>query len=275
MSAARTDAAPNAKARMETLDERIAALEPGFEIYRDVGTKTQQPVVIQLHGCGGKKALQGVWAKVAREAGWAVVVVDSYRHRRINTLEAYATVCTGMRLWGKERAGDLYATMEWVRRQNWADGNRIVAAGWSHGGWTVLDAMSLSPGAEMQEATRLSGLADEPLKGLAGAFLVYPFAGPGSVARIKGLRVDVTPLALAGTHDVIVGGRSLERTLQRMPMPGEAIRVEMLERATHAFDEQGARDLRVRYDPALEAQAHEIYRVYLKAAAGRMGLGAA
>ena len=35
------------------------------------------PVVIQLHGCGGPKKLQAAWAPVAREAGWAVIVVDS------------------------------------------------------------------------------------------------------------------------------------------------------------------------------------------------------
>ena len=47
--------------------------------------------------------------------GWAVIVVDSYKHRNISRLQAYATVCTGMHLWGRERAGDLYAMMEWAR----------------------------------------------------------------------------------------------------------------------------------------------------------------
>ena len=42
------------------------------------------PVVIQMHGCGGKKNLQERWAEVAK-AGWAVIVVDSYAHRKIST----------------------------------------------------------------------------------------------------------------------------------------------------------------------------------------------
>src|SRR5690606_33200046 len=116
------------------------------------------PVVLQFHGCGGKKNLQERWAAVARAAGWAAVVVDSYGPRRISRLEAYATVCTGLQLWGRERAGDLFAMMEWARRQPWIDPKRIVLAGWSHGGWTTLDAMSMTPGRQIVKATRILDL---------------------------------------------------------------------------------------------------------------------
>ncbi|MDZ4761241.1 MAG: prolyl oligopeptidase family serine peptidase [Alphaproteobacteria bacterium] len=246
----------------QTLEERIAALLPGLDIVRPEGNGPF-PVVIQLHGCGGKKPMQTRWAGAARLAGWAALIIDSYRHRRISSLEAYATVCTGARLWGRERAGDLYAALEWVRRQSWADRNRIVVAGWSHGGWTALDAMCMSPGREVMETTGLSGLPCEPLAGLVGAFLVYPFAGPGSLARTRGLRVDVSPMALVGTRDVIVGGRSLGRALERMPTPGQAMQVVVLEGATHAFDEPEARDLRTRHDLEITARAQRMYRDYL------------
>ena len=36
------------------------------------------PVVIQFHGCGGKKMHQPRWAEVARKAGWAAIIADSY-----------------------------------------------------------------------------------------------------------------------------------------------------------------------------------------------------
>ena len=39
---------------------------------------------------------------------------------------ALTTVCTGTRFRGRERAGDLYAALNWVRRQLWADKNRIA-----------------------------------------------------------------------------------------------------------------------------------------------------
>lgn len=252
----------------ETFEQRIEALAPGADLYLPDGPGPF-PTVIQFHGCGGKKSFQADWAKAATAAGWAAVVVDSFKHRRISQLEAYAMICTGLQLWGRERAGDLYASMEWVRRQDWADASRIVVAGWSHGGWTVLDALCMAPGQEMADATRLSGLPDEPLKGLVGAFVVYPFAGPSALARNRGLRVDASPMALVGTRDVIVGGRGLARVLGRMPMPGKPMDVVILEGATHAFDERGARDLRVKYDPELTRRAQGMYGDYLVEAAKR------
>lgn len=222
------------------------------------------PVVIQLHGCGGKKRLQGRWAAVAKAAGWAVVIVDSYAHRGIGRLEAYATVCTGLQLWGGERTGDLFAAMEWVRRQEWADARRIVVAGWSHGGWTTLDAMSLQPGRQAGEAARLDGLPDEPLAGLAGAFVLYPWMGVGSVAARRGLRTSVPVQAIVGTADGVVGGKTVARKLGAMMTAGEPVRVELFEGATHAFDELEAADWRVKYDPALTERAHRMYADFLR-----------
>ncbi|MEZ5937483.1 MAG: prolyl oligopeptidase family serine peptidase [Hyphomonadaceae bacterium] len=252
----------------ETFEARIDALAPGIDIYKPAGTGPF-PVVIQLHGCGGKKPPQARWATAARESGWAAVVIDSHKHRHISTLEAYSMVCTGLRLWGKERAGDLFAAIAWARRQPWADPDRIVAAGWSHGAWTILDGLALKPGDDAEEATGLTELPKEPLTGLVGAFLVYPFAGPGSLARTRGLRLDVNPLALVGTHDVIVGGRSLAKTLSNILTPGPAIEIEILERATHAFDEPGSRDFRTRYDAEITAYAEGLYRKYLQAVVER------
>lgn len=259
---------PSRATTRETLEQRIEALLPGADIYLPEG-EGPFPVAIQLHGCGGKKSFQADWAEVAKSAGWAVMVVDSYKHRRISTLQAYTTVCTGLQFWGQERAGDLYAAMEWLRRQSWADANRMVVAGWSHGGWTALDAMCLRPGEEAGRTTKLTGLPEEPLEGLVGAFLVYPFAGPIAMAPSRGLRVDVAPLALVGGQDIIVGGRPLMRTLERMKTPGEKVRVVFLDTATHAFDENTARDIRVRYDPALTERAHGLYRDYLTGIAKR------
>jgi dienelactone hydrolase len=265
--------APSAFAR-ETIQQRIDALLPGADLLMPEG-KGPFPVVIQLHGCGGKGDFQLGWAEVARKAGWAVIVVDSYKHRNISRLQAYATVCTGMHLWGRERAGDLYAMMEWVRSQGWADPNRIAVAGWSHGGWTALDAMSLKPGAEMAGATRLNGLADEPLKGLVGAFAVYPYCGPGCLAARRGTRIDVPVKALVGTADVVVGGKISANRLLKMPTPKSPIEVVMLEGATHAFDEPKAKDMRVRYDPVLTEKAQGMYSEFLTGLAGAPVVAAA
>lgn len=247
----------------ETLDQRIAAMMPHADIVKPDG-EGPFPVVVQMHGCGGKKPFQGTWAQEVRAAGWAAIVLDSYAHRGISRVGAYATVCTGSRLWGRERAGDLYAALEWARRQPWVDKSRMVAAGWSHGGWSVLDALALAPGEEMAAATRLDGLPPEPLEGVVGAFLVYPYCGFGCVARRRGLRFDAAPLALVGSRDAVVGTDGLQKTLTALPAP-TPLRVEWLDGATHAFDEPEAKDLRVRYSPELTARAHTLLRDYLAA----------
>jgi len=246
----------------ETLDQRMTAMMPYADIVKPQGAGPF-PVVVQMHGCGGKKSFQATWALEAQKAGWAVIVLDSYAHRGISRLGAYARVCTGTHLWGRERAGDLYAALEWARRQPWADASHMVAAGWSHGGWSVLDALSLEPGAEMAGATKLDGLPAEPLAGVVGAFLVYPYCGYGCVARRKGLRFDARPVGLLGSDDMIVGAEGLRRTLSTLPAP-TPIEIEWLEGATHAFDEPDAKDLRVRYSPEITTHAHRLYRAYLE-----------
>lgn len=246
----------------ETLDQRMAALLAGSQLYLPEG-EGPHPVVIQMHGCGGMKNLQARWAEVARAAGWAVMVVDSFGHRRISTFEAHATVCTGLQLWGRERAGDLYAMLEWARRQPWADPARIVSAGWSHGAWTVLDAMALHPGRDAEKETRLDGIPDEPMAGVIGGFILYPWQGWGALAPHRGLRVDVPIQAIVGTADSVVGGKGVIRTLQGMKTPRLPINVEVFEGATHAFDELEVKDVRMRYDPALTERAHGIYAGFL------------
>lgn len=248
---------------VEPLRKRVDELGAGIDVVRPDGVGPF-PVVIQLHGCGGRKPLQDHWAVAVREAGWAAVIVDSYAHRKISDTQAYATVCTGLRFRGAERAGDLFAAMEWVRRQTWADAGRIVVAGWSHGGWTALDAMAMAPGGEAERFTGLTGLPQEPLDGLVGAFLMYPFASLPSVARLRGLRVDVSPLAIVGGRDVIVGGRGLGAALRRMRTPGAPIDVVVFDKATHAFDEAEASDLRVRYDASLTLRAQGLLKDYLR-----------
>lgn len=247
----------------ESVQQRIAALRVGSELYMPE-CQGPFPVVLQFHGCGGKKNLQARWAATAKASGWAVLVVDSYSHRRIDRLEAYATVCTGLQLWGRERAGDLYAMLEWVRGEAWADPTRIAVAGWSHGAWTVLDAMALQPGAEAEKVTRLSGLREEPLEGLTGAFILYPWQGFGALAPSRGLRWDAPIQAIVGSADTVVGGKGVARTLAAMKTPRLPISVDLFDGATHAFDEIEAQDWRVKYSPELTAKAHGMYAAFLR-----------
>jgi dienelactone hydrolase len=246
----------------ETLQHRIAQLEPHFTITRpeDDGPF---PVLIMLHGCGGPRPFLDDMTRVAVRAGAAVINVDSYAHRRISRIAAYATVCTGARLWGRERAGDLYAALAWARQQNWADRDRIAAIGWSHGAWTIMDALSLRSGAEMARATGLTDLPAEPLEGLAGAFLVYPYTGVGTYVGQRDWRIAPRSVAIIAGRDYIVG--SSRAALERQRARGAPIDILLFENATHAFEDEFAEDPRVRYDPAHTAREQAALREIIEA----------
>jgi dienelactone hydrolase len=241
----------------ETLDARIARLEPHFTVSRPAGDGPF-PVLFMLHGCGGGRPFIADIARVAVDAGAAVVNIDSYKPRRISRVAAIATVCTGMRLHGRERAGDLYAALAWARRQSWADSARFAAIGWSHGGWTIMDALALRSGADMERATGLGGLDEEPLAGLAATMLVYPYAGVGSTVGRRAWRTSPQSIAIIAEHDYIVG--NTRGALERQRARGAPIDIHVFEGATHAFEDAYAEDPRVRFNQAATAREHDLLR---------------
>jgi dienelactone hydrolase len=245
------------KAFAESVEHRIARLEPHFEVARPE-TSARVPVVLMMHGCGGPRPFTNEVARVAVEAGAAAVQIDSFAPRRIGRAAAIATVCTGARLHGRERAGDLYAAVAWARAQSWADPERIAVIGWSHGGWTIMDALSLRTGREMEHFTGLTDLSEEPLQGVAGALIVYPYAGIGTYVGSRDWRMPVPSVAIVAERDYIVG--STRATLERQRARGAPIDIHFFENATHAFEDEDAEDPRVRYNPAATAREHALLR---------------
>jgi dienelactone hydrolase len=247
----------------ETVDQRIARLEPHYIVRHAENTAGRTPVVIMLHGCGGRRPFIENMADAAAAAGATAIVVDSFAPRRISRMAAFATVCTGARLQGRERAGDLYATVAWARRQPWADGNRISVIGWSHGGWTIMDALALRTGEEMRRATGLEDLEGEPLEGVAAAMLVYPYAGVGTYTGQREWRLAPRSTAIIAERDYIVG--SSRAALERQRARGALMEIVLFENATHAFEDQHAEDPRVRYNPAATAREHDLLREMIQA----------
>lgn len=247
-------------AAAETLEQRIQALTPHLTVTQPAG-EGPFPVVFMLHGCGGPRPFLGEMTDVAVAAGAVVVNINSYGHRRIGQMRAYATVCTGAQLHGRERAGDLYAALAWARRQPWADGQRFAAIGWSHGGWTILDALSLRSGPEMARATGLEGLAQEPLEGLAAAMVVYPYTGLGSLVGRRAWRIAPRATAIIAENDYIVG--DARRALERQRGRGAPLEIVIFENATHAFEDAQAADLRVRYNAAATKREHDMLRALI------------
>jgi dienelactone hydrolase len=229
-------------------------LEPWLTILKPPG-EGPFPVSVQLHGCGGIQPMQFAYAEAARDAGVAVVVVDSLGPRGIGRIEAQLTVCSGLRLRGAERAADFVAVLEWLATQPWADPDRVAGAGWSHGGWSIMEALVEPPAG-----------SETPVSRLKGVILFYPYAGPPARTHRLGWGAHRPKVyaCLAG-RDAVVGVRAPDRALRRLAADGLEVRRLTLPDATHCFDDENASDPRTRYRPDLTARARTFYVGALKA----------
>ena len=251
-------------AQPSTLAARADMLARGVRVLKPAGPGPF-PVALQLHGCAGSQPFQNSYAEAAVNAGAAVVIVDSFGPRGMSRLDGSLFVCTGTVLRGAQRAGDLYAMLHWLKSQPWADASRVMAAGWSHGGWTIMDGFAQGDG-----AARMTGLSDaDPalLKTVKGAFLVYPYASFPSLTSARGWQGQRPKVfAVLGGKDQVVGTGGPMKALNRLKADGLQVDVLTFPDATHAFDDDDANDPRTRYRPDLRATAEGYYVKALRAA---------
>jgi|SRR5215217_180042 len=249
-----------------TVAQHAALLQRGLTVQKPFGPGPF-PVVLQMHGCAGSQPFQKHYAAEAVKAGAAVVIIDSFKPRGMSRLDGSLFVCTGTTLRGAQRAADLYAVLHWLKEQWWADSSRILAAGWSHGGWTIMDALAQGEG-----AARMTGLRDahpDLLKGVRGTFLVYPYAAYPSLTSSRGWN-GMTPkvFAVLCGRDQVTGVKYPQRSLDRLRRDGLDVDVLLLPEATHAFDDDDANDPRTRYRADLSEQARGYYVAALRKALG-------
>lgn len=217
------------------------------------------PVALILHGCGGKTPFLETYAQVAVEAGWAAVVVDSFAPRGISPLRAKLTVCTGTTLHGLRRSGDVFAMLTWLEDQPWADARRVFLAGWSHGGWSIMDGYAIGA-----NAARATGIVDaDPLKLRArvkGVLLVYPYAAYPSLTSSRGWGAQGPKVfSVIGGKDQVVGWKYPQKALDRLKQDGLAVDTVFHPDATHAFDDDRANDPRAQYRPDLFRQTQAYF----------------
>ena len=92
------------------------------------------PTIIILHGCDGAKPHYNQWAKIVNAWGYNAVLPDSFGSRGISNM---CTQPNGVVV--RQRNEDVLAVADWISQQKWHKG-KIGAIGFSHGGWTVLQA---------------------------------------------------------------------------------------------------------------------------------------
>lgn len=98
---------------------------------------TPRPTVVIAHGSGGVKPSQRVWASMARSWGYNAVVVDHYTLRGIS--DHTGRVVYGASAW--DRAQDLNAVADWIKKQPWHQG-KLAVVGFSQGGAGVFSLIS-------------------------------------------------------------------------------------------------------------------------------------
>ena len=223
------------------------------------------PVALILHGCGGKTPFLEDYARVAVQAGYAAVVVDSFKPRGMSTLDAKLFVCTGAALQGLKRSGDIFAMLTWLESQPWADHTRVFLAGWSHGSWSIMDGYAIGV-----NAARATGVVDaDPAKLRArvkGTLLVYPYSSYPSLTSSRGWGTyGPKVFSVIGGKDRVVGDRYPRKALDRLKRDGLSVDTVFYPDATHAFDDDRANDPRAKYRPDLFAQTRDYFAKALTA----------
>lgn len=226
------------------------------EIRLPEGAEGPVPAALMFHGCGGVRQVQDDYADALNEAGFAAVIVDSNGARGIGRIGAMTQVCGGFRLWGQERAADVFAAVELAQADPRIDGDRLTLIGWSHGGWTILDAL----GFEAQEAA-IPALDDTTarLTGVERAIIFYPWCGWPSRTDREGLDTS-RPLSIILAGNDLVARKTPCRELAADAIAeGQPVRIETWDGLTHAFDEPNAPafDPRMRYDAEAAERARE------------------
>lgn len=248
---------------LDTVSARYHWLEPHIEVF---GPKDDlpRPAIILFHGCGGLRPHIHMYAQTAALAGVRAFVVDSFAPRGWGRLFATSMVCSGAVFQGDERAGDVLAALWGVAHRSDVIIDKVMLAGWSHGGWSIMDLMT-------HKLTRKGevGLADpdpEILKSVAGLFLVYSYLNFPARSLSRNWYYKPETLAVIADKDHLSAVRAAQKTYQRLKDDGVPIETLTL-KATHAFEEESFGNSIMKYDKAateasLEAMMAFIDRVF-------------
>ncbi len=133
--------------------------------------------------------------------GVAAIAVDSFAARGWSRERALATVCTGLALPGHQRAGDILAALWGVAGMASIDSGRLALAGWSHGGWAIMDLMTMA--LERRGEAWVADPDSSLLSGVAALVLAYPYCGPGALTQVRPWRRSPPIFAFVGEGDLV------------------------------------------------------------------------
>jgi len=209
------------------------------------------PTALLFHGCGGLRDHNVAWGEFLAERGWASVAVDSYAGRGLT----WQTVCAGRALLGPERAGDVLVSIDDARHMDFVDPRRIVLMGWSHGSYAVMDLLAMDP--PKTRPTNLSQVPADPLAGVVGSILFYPYCSFG--ARSPGhWSLPKPALFLLSEQDSITPIEDCLEVIDALAARGLPVAKHVYPGVDHGFDAFDTRgDYESTYDEATTQQARQ------------------
>ncbi|MEM8570437.1 MAG: dienelactone hydrolase family protein [Pseudomonadota bacterium] len=197
------------------------------------------PTALLFSGCDGPKDNLPFLAEELAEAGWASIIVDSHRPRQYEKYEAWRLVCSGQLLNGSERAGDVAVALDNARRMDFVDDAQIVMIGASHGGWAVLDFLTLVSQNRVPPILQTwpVSIQEAGLSGLQSVVVLYPYCGTLSMAGRDGWSVPVPAMFLLVEGDTITDFDDCLQLAERERGRGQPIEIGTFRGVTHGFDQ--------------------------------------
>jgi dienelactone hydrolase len=216
-----------------------AKLSPYYQIMRPPGDGPF-PTALLYSGCDGPKDNLERWSGMLNAQGWAAIIVDSHSPRGFSEHEVWRLVCAGQLFMGSERAGDVLVSLDDARAMRFVDPDNIVLIGSSHGGWAIMDLLSLDPPARLpfNLASLPGDSGADPLAGVVGVILLYPYCGQANRARHHGWRRSIPTLIMLSDHDVIAPSGHCIEIADSLKARGLPVKPLVFEGVTHAFDQQ-------------------------------------
>jgi dienelactone hydrolase len=227
------------------------------------------PAIVALHGCGGlwrdngRLSLRHAdWGERLAEAGFAVLMPDSYGSRRLGSQCGVTDLTVRS---SRERVADAAAARLWLQMRSDIRANMIALLGWSGGGSTVLAAarQDRRPGDSKPDFAR--AVAFYP--SCRGQSESASFAARMPILILMGDADDWTPAAPCGylAKAAQMRGEKVELVLY----PGahhdfDHPRLEIKERSDIAYSATGTGKATVGTNPAARADALKRVSAFFK-----------
>ncbi|MBW8880600.1 MAG: dienelactone hydrolase family protein [Asticcacaulis sp.] len=218
---------------LDTIERRFARLEPHMTVYGP-GDNSARPAVLLFHACNGVRHHIHDYAKRVEAAGYRAFVVDSFTPRGWDESAAMSLVCSGLALHGYERSGDVLAALWGVGQRDDVDENQLLLAGWSHGGWAIMDLMTQKLTRDGE--ARLADPDPAPVAGVKGVFLVYPYVNFPARSNIHSWFYTPKTKVVLPRQDFLTAHSHAETVFRHLAAEGLPVDVLTLN-ATHCFDE--------------------------------------